>query len=206
MQQVHWHAQVFGLGFTSVFEQVLEGLPEADKEAIFTSYIRALEEDPAQYKQVHTNKGRGPREHAGACVSVMHDLRRGFLQGKTLGSPYLSWAAMCLLQQMLDHLRRAHGRAGRVQDGGVGVGPGQPGGAQAGGRRRRAAAAPGSHRGPRSGQRVPVHQVLRDRAVPAAGADRRQGPQGPGGARARGRRAAGQRQPRPHDLQGAPAG
>lgn len=46
------HAQVFGLGFTSVFEQVLEGLPEADKEAIFTSYIRALEEDPAQYKQV----------------------------------------------------------------------------------------------------------------------------------------------------------
>ena len=48
------HAQVFGLGFTSVFEQVLEGLPEADKEAIFTSYIRALEEDPAQYKQVDT--------------------------------------------------------------------------------------------------------------------------------------------------------
>ena len=45
---------MFGLGFTSVFEQVLEGLPEADKEAIFTSYIRALEEDPAQYKQVST--------------------------------------------------------------------------------------------------------------------------------------------------------
>ena len=44
--------QVFGLGFTSVFEQVLEGLPEADKNAIFASYIGALDEDPAQYKQV----------------------------------------------------------------------------------------------------------------------------------------------------------
>lgn len=45
-------AQVFGLGFTSVFEQVLEGLAEADKEAIFASYIHALDEDPALYKKV----------------------------------------------------------------------------------------------------------------------------------------------------------
>jgi len=51
-QRVCAAAQVFGLGFTSVFEQVLEGLPEADKNAIFASYIGALDEDPAQYKQV----------------------------------------------------------------------------------------------------------------------------------------------------------
>lgn len=44
--------QVFGLGFTSVFEQVLEGLPEADKEAIFAAYIESLDEDPARYKKV----------------------------------------------------------------------------------------------------------------------------------------------------------
>ncbi|KAK9828437.1 hypothetical protein WJX81_008526 [Elliptochloris bilobata] len=43
--------EVFGLGFTSVFEQVLEGLPEVEKEAIFTSYVNALGEDPAQYKK-----------------------------------------------------------------------------------------------------------------------------------------------------------
>jgi hypothetical protein len=49
--------QVFGLGFTSVFEQVLEGLPEADKNAIFASYIGALDEDPAQYKQVRGAPG-----------------------------------------------------------------------------------------------------------------------------------------------------
>ena len=62
------HAQVFGLGFTSVFEQVLEGLPEADKEAIFASYIHALEEDPAQYKQVST-----PQPKVGTPASQVQD-------------------------------------------------------------------------------------------------------------------------------------
>ena len=64
---------MFGLGFTSVFEQVLEGLPEADKEAIFASYIRALEEDPAQYKQVSA-RGRGLLCDFLDRVSVRHPL------------------------------------------------------------------------------------------------------------------------------------
>lgn len=82
---------MFGLGFTSVFEQVLEGLPEADKEAIFASYIRALEEDPAQYKQVNMNKGRGWLRECRTCVAVMHDVAV-FDAGPGLGSP-----GMCFL-------------------------------------------------------------------------------------------------------------
>lgn len=41
--------QVFGLGFVSVFDQILEGVP-TDREAIFSAYIRALDEDPQQYR------------------------------------------------------------------------------------------------------------------------------------------------------------
>lgn len=45
--------QVFGLGFVSVFDQVLEGLPEGDKGKLFSAYLDALGEDSAQYRQVH---------------------------------------------------------------------------------------------------------------------------------------------------------
>jgi hypothetical protein len=42
--------QVFGLGFVSTFEQVLDGLPDAERTAIFDVYIRALDEDPSKYR------------------------------------------------------------------------------------------------------------------------------------------------------------
>ena len=41
--------QVYALGFVSVFEQVLDALP-ADRDAVFTAYVNALDEDPAQYR------------------------------------------------------------------------------------------------------------------------------------------------------------
>ena len=36
---------------TSIFEQVLGGLPQAERDAVFDAFIMALEEDPAQYRK-----------------------------------------------------------------------------------------------------------------------------------------------------------
>jgi hypothetical protein len=44
--------QVFGLGFVSVFDQVLEGLPEQDKEGLFKAYIAAMGENSDTYRKV----------------------------------------------------------------------------------------------------------------------------------------------------------
>lgn len=42
--------QVEALGIVNIFDQVLDGLPEAEREAVFDAYIRALQQDPAQYR------------------------------------------------------------------------------------------------------------------------------------------------------------
>lgn len=44
------YSEVTALGICSVFDQVLEGLPEAEREAVFTAFINALDEDPKQYR------------------------------------------------------------------------------------------------------------------------------------------------------------
>lgn len=45
---------VFALGFVTVFDQLMEGYPsDEDREAIFQSYIRALEEDPEKYRYLY---------------------------------------------------------------------------------------------------------------------------------------------------------
>ncbi|KAB5512994.1 hypothetical protein DKX38_030022 [Salix brachista] len=42
---------VFGLGFVTVYDQLMEGYPsDEDREAIFQAYIKALEEDPEKYR------------------------------------------------------------------------------------------------------------------------------------------------------------
>ncbi|KAK9092295.1 hypothetical protein Syun_027206 [Stephania yunnanensis] len=42
---------VFGLGFVTVYDQLMEGYQSAtDREAIFQAYIQALKEDPDQYR------------------------------------------------------------------------------------------------------------------------------------------------------------
>lgn len=48
-RKYHYDA-VYALGFVSVFEQVLDALP-ADRDAVFTAYVNALDEDPAQYRK-----------------------------------------------------------------------------------------------------------------------------------------------------------
>lgn len=42
---------VFALGFVTVYDRLMEGYPsDEDRDAIFIAYIRALNEDPAQYR------------------------------------------------------------------------------------------------------------------------------------------------------------
>lgn len=49
-----WSLQVFALGFVSVFDQVLDGLPETgDTSKIFGAYISALDEDASKYREDH---------------------------------------------------------------------------------------------------------------------------------------------------------
>ncbi len=42
--------QVFGLGFVSTFDQVLDGLPVDEQTNVFDAYVRALDEDPNKYR------------------------------------------------------------------------------------------------------------------------------------------------------------
>jgi hypothetical protein len=42
--------QVFALGFVSVFDQIMDGFESKEKEAVFSAYINALNEDPAKYR------------------------------------------------------------------------------------------------------------------------------------------------------------
>jgi hypothetical protein len=52
--------QVYALGFVSVFDQILDGFESDQKDKIFSSYINALGEDPAQYRvSVVLGGGRG---------------------------------------------------------------------------------------------------------------------------------------------------
>ncbi|GLC37185.1 hypothetical protein PLESTB_000989200 [Pleodorina starrii] len=43
--------EIFALGFVSVYEQILESLPQEERDAIFVSYITALGEEPETYKR-----------------------------------------------------------------------------------------------------------------------------------------------------------
>nr|DAD23081.1 TPA_asm: hypothetical protein HUJ06_024544 [Nelumbo nucifera] len=44
---------VFALGFVTVYDQLMEGYPnDEDRDAIFQAYIKALKEDPEQYRSV----------------------------------------------------------------------------------------------------------------------------------------------------------
>eukprot|EP00891_Asterochloris_glomerata_P003171 jgi/Astpho2/3171/Aster-05704 len=42
--------EVFALGFVSVFDQILEGLPEPITQEVFKAYVDALQEDPQQFR------------------------------------------------------------------------------------------------------------------------------------------------------------
>ncbi|KAK9813879.1 hypothetical protein WJX73_003218 [Symbiochloris irregularis] len=42
--------EVYALGFVSIFDQIIEGVP-VDKDAVFAAYIEALTEDPKRYRE-----------------------------------------------------------------------------------------------------------------------------------------------------------
>jgi Thylakoid formation protein len=50
--------QVFALGFVSVVDQVLDGLPEEEKQTIINVYVEALNESPEQYRKVCKQRDR----------------------------------------------------------------------------------------------------------------------------------------------------
>ena len=43
--------QVFALGFVSVFDQIVEGLPEPITQEVYKAYVDALQEDPQQFRR-----------------------------------------------------------------------------------------------------------------------------------------------------------
>ena len=53
-KRTHRYDAVFALGFVTVYDRLMEGYPsDEDKEAIFRAYIKALKEDPEQYRSVY---------------------------------------------------------------------------------------------------------------------------------------------------------
>lgn len=50
-KKTYCYDAVFALGFVTVYDQLMEGYPsDEDREAIFQAYIKALKEDPKQYR------------------------------------------------------------------------------------------------------------------------------------------------------------
>ncbi|KAH7429521.1 hypothetical protein KP509_09G053600 [Ceratopteris richardii] len=50
--QTYKYDAVFGLGFVTVYDQLMDGYPGgAEKETIFKAHIEALKEDPEQYRK-----------------------------------------------------------------------------------------------------------------------------------------------------------
>ncbi|XP_047311775.1 protein THYLAKOID FORMATION1, chloroplastic-like [Impatiens glandulifera] len=50
-KKTYQYDAVFGLGFVTVYDQLMDGYPsDEDREAIFQAYIKALKEDPDQYR------------------------------------------------------------------------------------------------------------------------------------------------------------
>jgi photosystem II biogenesis protein Psp29 len=45
------YTPVMALGVCSVFDQILQGLPEEEQKAVFNAYVTALEENPEQYRK-----------------------------------------------------------------------------------------------------------------------------------------------------------
>lgn len=77
-QQPHHHCyavQVFALGFVSVFDQIVEGLPGSGASDIFEAYVKALKEDPEQYRRCRHSPPVRPQDcsvYMLACSTTWH--------------------------------------------------------------------------------------------------------------------------------------
>lgn len=45
------YSEVTALGIVSIFDQILDGLPDGEREAVFNAFVNALEEDPEKYRK-----------------------------------------------------------------------------------------------------------------------------------------------------------
>lgn len=51
LSRLRFWSQVSALGFVSVFDQVLEGLPQKVQDELFTAYMSALDEDGPRFRK-----------------------------------------------------------------------------------------------------------------------------------------------------------
>lgn len=56
-KRTYQYDPVFGLGFVTVYDQLMEGYPSnEDRDSIFKAYITALNEDPDQYRYFYSSQ------------------------------------------------------------------------------------------------------------------------------------------------------
>lgn len=48
--KAYQYSEVTALGICSIFDQILEGLPEGERNQVFNAYVKALKEDPEKYR------------------------------------------------------------------------------------------------------------------------------------------------------------
>lgn len=100
---------VAALGFVSVFDQVLEGLPAEEQKAIFKAYIGALDQDPDQYRRDAENwenwaKGLGgvdglkPDENGSEEQKALAQISSRFSEKKEVYSKFLAIGLFRLLE------------------------------------------------------------------------------------------------------------
>jgi hypothetical protein len=87
-------AQVYALGFVSVFDQILDGFDVGERDKIFSAYVQSLGEDAAQYRvsgDTHNDGRRAARLQP--HLSVAHGLDM-----LTHSSPLHARSSLVLLQ------------------------------------------------------------------------------------------------------------
>ncbi|XP_021901090.1 protein THYLAKOID FORMATION1, chloroplastic [Carica papaya] len=82
---------VFALGFVTVYDQLMEGYPsDEDRDAIFQAYIKALKEDPEQYR-IDAQKLEDWARAQTASSLVEFSSRDGEVEGNIKGYCRKSW-------------------------------------------------------------------------------------------------------------------
>ena len=70
--------QIFGLGFTSVFDQVLGGLPAEQAKKLFAAYLNALDENPDTFRSDAEQMQKWAVEKKGGCLAICVRLLHGY--------------------------------------------------------------------------------------------------------------------------------
>lgn len=80
-KRTYCYDAVFGLGFVTVYDQLMEGYPsDEDREEIFQAYIKALREEPEQYRTDATKLEEWAKAQAASSL-VDFASREGEVEG-----------------------------------------------------------------------------------------------------------------------------